>query len=177
MKFLILFAIFGIHSTTAQSISCIYQGVATAYSCTLIINNPNGFDNFTDITGNHLLGLDDIHVQSVTADFGISSNFPRIICDKFVNARFIRVQNIHIQEIGENSFFNCQVLNTLNLINNEIKSIHPNAFVRNSVMDTLTLSSNQLSLNDSTIFNSNLLLTSVNLDNNPLGDLPLEIFR
>lgn len=176
MKFLILLAIF-IESITAQSIFCIYSGTQSSYTCNLVLNNPEGYDNFTEIVGIHLSNLEDLHVQIVTIASGISPNFPRIICDKFRNTRFINFQNVHLEEIGLNSFYNCQVLSVLNLGNNAINRINKYAFVRNTELTTLTLSKNQINSIDSSFFSRMSTLTNLNLDNNPLGDMPVDVFR
>lgn len=180
MKFLILLIIFGINLIAAQSppsIYCLYSGGISTYSCQLLIQNSDGFNGFTEINGTHFTGMTDSNVLSITEAFGISTNFPSIICQSFRNLRFISVQNIQIYEIGESSLYNCQNLLVINFARNNIHLIDPNSFTRNLALDQIILSNNFLTINNETLFNGQTQLTTLNLDNNPLRDLPENIFR
>ena len=68
---LVLFATF--RSALSQSISCVYDlrqfGGRNGYACTLAIENPEGWNNFTQIEGQHFPGLNNVFVTAVIARY------------------------------------------------------------------------------------------------------------
>jgi len=72
------------------------------YTCSLMIFNPNGLDNFTKIEGTHLSGYSDGHVTHITRGKIISSPIlPSIICEKFKNIQKIVFTPSEIEKITE----------------------------------------------------------------------------
>jgi len=90
MKLILKMCLFFGTFCTAQSspsIECSYYawqlGNSTIYECALAISNPNGFDNFTRILGDHVPGFNDLNVTEVPFANGLSTNIPQIICRQF----------------------------------------------------------------------------------------------
>jgi Leucine-rich repeat (LRR) protein len=129
-----------------ELISCEYFLSAGTYGCMLRINNPNGFDNFTRIPGNHLAGFGDENVVEVFSISGTTSNIPTVVCGQFNNLRILTLENLNIQTINEFSFGNCRNLMTLSLMQNQISTIPNNTFTPLSNLQNLNMGMNRLEI-------------------------------
>lgn len=203
--FTFLIAIIQVTSVHNQTIGCNYTIDASKYTCKLIINNPNGLNNFQFIDGIHLAGYTMYHVERlVKGDPSISKNFPSIICEKMRNINFIDVNNMKIERIDEYSFKGCKNLVKLYLQENKISvgGIHEKAFNENLKLELIYLQNNQLkfynlpgnvfkplrnlgrlalSFNMISILNPQWFLTLENLkylhiDDNQLAEIPENTF-
>lgn len=134
MKILI-FLVFCASRVIAQDISCTYEvgfNGTTSYACLMTINNPNGFDSFTEISGEHVSGWTDTSVSDVIITSGVTPIIPQVICQKFPQLSRFNAANfpVGIQMLSETSFSGCASLQSVRL-HGEITSIHPSVFVNN----------------------------------------------
>lgn len=160
-----------------SSLSCGYVDNDGVYSCNLDINNPNGFDNFTEIMGEHEPGYLDEEVAIVSAVLGSkSTNVPSIICERFVNVKTIELNSIGVTKIGENSFKECNKVEKISLKRNSITEINELAFNKNLELNNLALDTNQLTSLPGNVFDKQIKMRYLYLKGNKILDLPDEIF-
>jgi Leucine-rich repeat (LRR) protein len=173
---IILFVSF--QSTLAQgSLYCEYALQSGVYSCKLLIDNPNGFDNFTGISGRHVIPNSFRDVTEISASTGSNSiNIPSIICEKFVNVKEVTLSYVGIGIIGENSFKGCTKILKISLNGNEIAEVNQLAFSENLHLESLTLESNWLTTLPEELFINQLKLDSLFVSNNQISDMPNKIF-
>ncbi|KAL7051775.1 hypothetical protein ACKWTF_004615 [Chironomus riparius] len=174
---IVLLAIFG--SSYSQSISCDYELRGENYVCYLHVDNPNGFDNFTRIEGNHLPGFTD---NSVTAIIKIilnstTRNVPQILCSQFPNTNIIDLTSLNIKEVGENSFRGCRSLNWLRLYGNSISELPENLLTLNNRLDYLDIERNSLETLPENFLENQLEIDIIHMGLNPLKNLPAGLFR
>lgn len=124
----ILFLACAIKLIYSQSIDCVYSGTTT-YGCDLVLNNPQGFDNFTTIGGTHLPGKNDSDVVEIYSYNGTTRNFPSIICEKFPNLVQISVTGVGIRNVSERSFAGCTKATYIGLDSNSLTSVPVNLLV------------------------------------------------
>ena len=177
IKLLVLIVLINFRSSFGQSLSCTYSGSSSTYSCSLSIQNPNGFNNFTSIGGTHLTGMTDNDVKYITRSSGSTTNFPSIICDTFQSLLEISFGSYGIQMIDENAFKSCKKVKSLSLSSNRISKIDENAFVENTELDYLTFNVNQLSEVPENLFKNQYKLNELRLCTVPLPDMPKNIFN
>jgi len=166
-------------NTLAQgTLSCEYVPRSGVYFCDLSIENPNGFDNFTEISGSHVASYLDRNVAEISAVTGSNStNIPSIICETFINIKIVMFANIGIETIGENSFKKCTKIEKISLNDNNIKEVNALAFNENLELDSLILESNQLTTLLEALFTNNLKLKFLNVGKNIISDMPNRIFE
>jgi hypothetical protein len=116
----------GLTLTLGQSIDCIYTD---NYQCLIILNNPQGFDNFTSIGGAHLQNRTNADVTVVSSYTGTSLNVPSIICEQFPNLIEITLTGRGITTLTERSFAECKVIKRIHLWNNKINTPPVNLLV------------------------------------------------
>ncbi|CAG9798446.1 unnamed protein product [Chironomus riparius] len=175
IKFFLSIVLINFRSNFGQSLNCTYSG-STAYTCSLTIQNPNGFNNFTSIGGTHLTGKTDNDVQYISSS-GSTTNVPSIICDTFPNLLKIEFGSNGIQIIDEKAFKNCTKLKNLWLQSNRISKIDENAFVENVDLLFITFNVNQITEVAENLFINQHKLTELRLCSIPLSDLPKNIFN
>lgn len=149
----------------------------TGYTCNLFLKNPNGFDDFTAVDGNHLIGRSNADVVAISSGSVSSTNFPSVISRQFVNLRQISMTNGGFTRLDANSFSSSRNLQIINFSNNTISQIDENAFRQNSQLTSLILESNQLNILSNNLFDSLINLRTLNLGNNKLKTLPAGIFN
>lgn len=113
-------------------VNCDYIFESSDNTCKMSINNPNGLNNFTEISGTHLTGYtnaDVIFIYTVTDIGCTSSNIPRIILNTFPNVERVYVTNCGVTGIDDETFAGCSQITWLELGLNNIKSISANAFI------------------------------------------------
>ncbi|XP_070492484.1 protein artichoke-like [Chironomus tepperi] len=176
--FIVLIAFIG--SALSQSLSCNYAlRQNSQYMCNLQINNPNGFDNFTQIEGFHYPGMNNVFVTAIVrnATGSISRNVPRVICSQFPHATFIDLSYLEIEDVDENAFRGCKNLDWLRLYNNRIARLPDNVFMYNRHLTYIDLERNLLTTLPENTFANQLALEALDLNNNPIANLPTGIFR
>lgn len=174
MKFLLVL-IFFTSKTFGQEIFCDYAIVNSRYACNLTINNPTGFDGFTNIPGVHLDGRTNGDVTLITL-FGNSINFPQVICQQFPALAEIQTpwEFSAIQLISENSFRLCANLEVALL---RAVSIHQHALVNNLRLHTFYMSHNQQVTFPSELLSSNPALLEFVCEFCSFEDLPANFFE
>jgi Leucine-rich repeat (LRR) protein len=140
---LLIFSTSGAEKFSEISISCTYS-VSVPYTCDLTINNPDGFDNFTQISGNHVGNRQDSDVSSIYGYNQNTVNVPVILCQQFVNVREIYLQLSNIRVITERSVENCGNLQILQILQNHLQTIPDNIFVNNPNLHTVSLYANEI---------------------------------
>jgi len=163
--------------TVAQTISCRYVNYGSVYGCELTISNPNNFNSFTQITGNHLSGYSNARVGHLARVGGITSNTPRIICDTFPNLVQVDLHNTGMLEVDDNAFRGCSLITQLDLWENRISSISVNAFATLRNVQFLNLEKNALSTLPANVFANQQNLQMLYLSQNLFADFPVGIFR
>ncbi|KAL7043462.1 hypothetical protein ACKWTF_001520 [Chironomus riparius] len=151
---LLLLITTSLHASFGQNLFCYYRIINPfAYVCDLLIQNPNGYNNFTEIRGTHLPVRWNEDVTTILrATSSISINAPSIICNTFINARDLDLFGIGIERINEDSFRNCRNLRQLELGGNKIVEIEERSFSNNPLLDNLSLQGNRLTTLPANIF-------------------------
>ena len=171
MKWIFLVLILTVFSQgiSAQNATCKFENLNSVYTCTLTINNLEGFNNFTTIYGQHLAGKTNFDVREVVSNGNVKTTvIPSIICESFRFTDEIAIFNSIIEEIGANSFRGCGVLTNVNLRNNRITKLAPNAFESNRFLKYLYLNENYLEDLPLGLFRSLVSLEYLHMSNNYL---------
>jgi hypothetical protein len=92
------------------------------YTCVLFIFNPDGLDNFKEITGDHLPNRGNDDVEIVYAAFGTSPNIPQIICNQFSNITEMEFVFMRTVTVEGDPFAGCNQLKNLLLPGNRYDS-------------------------------------------------------
>ncbi|XP_037025220.1 toll-like receptor 3 isoform X5 [Bradysia coprophila] len=159
------------------SLSCRYHSFNQIYQCELSINNPNGFDNFTEIGGIHLEGFTDADVDWIYRSSGTTRNIPQIICATFPNIDTLEIYGAQLTEINDNALSGCSQITRLYLSTNSINSISENAFANLRAVEFIDLGDNSLTELPENVFENQRNLTGLSLNQNSFNDLPTDIFR
>lgn len=158
---------------------CNYRNdINSAYTCDLTIKNPNGWNNFSEISGAHMIGQnndDTLHIYRFAGSN--TPNVPSIICKTFQYATLINLQQTEMKFIDKDSFKGCSKVSTLNLKDNKITKIDESSFVTNFELEILFLQNNQLTTLPENIFMNQQNLISLHLYGNEINDLPENIFN
>lgn len=141
-RFFIIISLLSATFAQEPFLSCDFSRIGILYRCNLIIHNPNGWNNFTDIGGIHQEGFTNDDVLIVMDVNGVSTNVPQIVCDTFPNLILFEWINTVTSEIDDSSFNKCSQLRDLRLRWNRISSITSNAFVNLRNIRDIDLSSN-----------------------------------
>lgn len=159
------------------TISCRYYDSFESYGCDLVIDNPGGFNDFTEISGIHLEGFTNDDVDVIYLMSGVSTNVPSIICETFPNLVSVNYFSMGLTEIDDSAFSGCSAITSINLSLNRIASISANAFVSLSDIRFLYLDSNALTTLPENVFASQQSLSTLDLNFNNFVNLPAGIFR
>ena len=171
LKFFLSIFILSINSQVIflqnEELKCRYFEDNNDYICELTIFNPNGFNNFTDISGDHLEGKTDYNVDVIHLSRSITINIPSIICEKFKNIQHAIFESSGIEKIDDYSFNQCKNLPDLSIMYTMVKKIDKNAFSENSGLERLNLNANELStLPDNVFLKLGKKLNHLNLGKN-----------
>jgi hypothetical protein len=151
--------------------------VGFPYTCTLSISNPNGFDNFTSITGTHAAGKTDADVARVINAYGNTLNIPEVICRQFPNLLELQFANSSITTLTADAFANCENLQQAIVIRNPINSIPVDTFNGAPNLEVIHLFENSIVDLPSGIFDNLNSLRSLYLSGNADIQLQLDIFQ
>lgn len=181
LQVLVIFVLF-VRSSSAQDIECIYKDSLNAgtwyYTCELVIQNPNGFNNFTTIIGTHLPNRTDADVLRVHTHYQSKSTiFPQILCSQFKNLVQVHMNVLRLERINEESFRNCFNLQQLLLPYNYIENIHEQAFSRNTKLKVLNLNSNFITSLPDELFDNLVNLEELDISYNTLEIIPDGLFK
>lgn len=179
MKYLLVISsILTVAVAQQASLSCTYFLVGATYACDLNINNPNGFNNFTEIGGIHFDGYTDADTELLyRGGSSASTNVPSIICETFPNLIRMQLYNIGLIEIDDSAFARCTRLNELGLSSNRIESISDSAFVNLLDIINLNLNDNALATLPENVFASQQSLATLDISFNGFEDIPVGLFR
>lgn len=144
--------------------------------CNLIIQNPNGLNNFTEIDGTHLSGKGNNDVRTIESYSERTINIPSIICETFQYAIRIVLYKVEIQTIDEYSFKNCAKLSYLDLTENKITTIEEKSFINNIELESFYFWGNLLTTLPENVFEKQQKLKILWLTANKISDLPKNIF-
>ena len=178
---LILTIIINIQSclTNEKRISCNYQKIQLdisllSYQCQLTIKNPNGSDDFQDISGTHWEGYSDEDVLAVYANDVESENIPKKVCEKFKNIQKIEFINRNTFQSGSETLKNCKNLSSMSISLNYMNKINENVFSGVENLKVLKIK-NQMNLPKITsVFNKKLV--DLSLNENVIFNLPEKLF-
>lgn len=178
MEFKLLLIFLSLFSSSlAQSISCEYWTYDPAYICEMNIDNPNGYDAFTSISGTHVSGKTNADVTQLSVAGITSTNFPRIICNTFPNLLTIHFPYVGVTSISDFSFAGCSRLDFLDLYGNSISQISSSAFVNNRQLYHLSLANNALTNVPANLLANQATLVELELNRNSLTDIPSTFFN
>ncbi|XP_070492489.1 leucine-rich repeat-containing protein 15-like [Chironomus tepperi] len=178
---LVLFAFIG--SCVSQRVRCDYDLMTLNdrqhYTCFMSIDNPNGWNNFTQVEGFHYPGMNNVFVTAIIRNTTGSStiNIPDVICQQFPHVTYIDYSYLELQGIGENVFRGCRNLDWLRLYNNRIPQLPENVFFYNRHLRYIDLEGNALTTLPENTFVNQLALETLDLSNNPLTNFPNGVFR
>ncbi|CAG9798450.1 unnamed protein product [Chironomus riparius] len=161
-----------------EGLSCRYFEDISGYNCELIIQNPNGLNNFTEISGDHIDGKSDSDVKVVNVHRSITTNIPAIICEKFNNIQRASFESSGIERIDDYSFAHCKNLTKLSIMYTMVKRIDRNAFKENLILESLIIDDAELSTMPNNIFsNASRKLKFLSLQKNSFKILKAEWFQ
>ncbi|KAJ6641489.1 Carboxypeptidase N subunit 2 [Pseudolycoriella hygida] len=179
MKFFLLISVL-LPLAVAQGppgLTCTYFFAFDTYRCELSINNPNGWNNFTEIGGIHLEGFSHADVTYVYRVAGFSPIIPSIVCNTFPNIARMMFYNTFLSTIDDTSFDGCSRITELDLVLNQISSITPNAFANLPDLRLVYLESNFFTTLPENLFANQQAVTMLDLNFNPLSDIPAGLFQ
>lgn len=173
VKISLIFLLLGTTQSQSAWINCQYLNYEFyGYTCLLSIDNPDGLNTFTDITGDHLFGLSDVDVLYVTTSIANTFNFPSIVCEKFTSLKWMYFASAGLDRLDDYSFRNCQNLIELGFYKNNLTQIHENSFAFNLQLDRLSISDSRLNWLPENVFNSLKNLKELTLVRTDIEDLP-----
>ncbi|KAL7043479.1 hypothetical protein ACKWTF_001533 [Chironomus riparius] len=149
--------------------------VPTACNGNLTIFNPNGLNNFTEITGP--TRQDDLLTELYSVSGSYSVNVPQLICETFKKLSKIGLAQMSLERIDDYSFRSCKELTFIFLWGNNISYIDENAFSENPKLIQLALYENKLKTLPENLFLNQQKLESLSLENNPFTDIPKYLFK
>lgn len=165
-------------SDIIAQLSCNYSFTGLGYTCELVINNPNGLNNFGSIGGTHLPGYTEMSVEMIkVAPGSISTNFPSVICLKFKNIKQMTLWTLGITRIDDYSFIGCTKLTKLQLLDNPIISVHEKAFNKNLDLLYIDLFKTNLTTLPEYVFQYQQQLEFLMIGFSNIEDLPANIFK
>lgn len=179
MNLRIFLLIFCFQKVTSQTARCEYS-IDKDYVCKLTLNNPLGFDNLTEIGGQHLINKtdDDVIVVTTFETNSHSPNIPEIICDKFKNLEIVILLKMKLEKIDESFPQKCAKVNrSLSFSRNKLKNLPENLFAGQTKLKQLRLYDNQIEFLSDGILDFLIGLEFLSLNNNKMTDLPAGIFR
>lgn len=177
-KLLLIFLLSIVTIASSQSLSCNFISTNGIYTCYLTIDNPNGDEGFSGITGLHMDGRTNNDVRQVRFA-GISPIIPRIICDsfQFVTALLI-TEHVGIQRLTENALSSCLRLSQFLIWYNPVTEIHPNFFRNNINLSIVELTHFQVTTIPEELFSTITRLFWITIsDTESLSDLPVNLFK
>lgn len=179
---LLFFIIISISSVAVAQqssfIFCDFDFINAGYGCRLQIENPNNWNNFTEINGIHRDGFTNSNVTAVYCHRcqGQSTIIPSIICDTFPNLSIFEYALTKVTEIDDNSLRNCSRLTELVLRTNMISSITSNAFINLRNVNNIVLTENLITNLPENVFSNQQSLTTLRLRSNVLeDDIPISL--
>ncbi|KAG4075501.1 hypothetical protein HA402_003326 [Bradysia odoriphaga] len=182
--FLIICSLLTVVVAQNPTITCNYflylDDDVDTYSCDLSINNPTGFNDFTQIGGIHLEGFTNADVRIVGQPLGGRSRtsvVPHIICATFPNVVRIALIDFQLARVDDDSFNGCNQATELSLSSNAITSISANAFANLPDLTYINLDQNLLTSLPENVFASQRNLTYLSLSTNLFEDFSASLFR
>lgn len=122
------------------------------------------------IEGEHLNGLGDEDVLTVTMTSSNVSHLPKEVFEKFVNLTHLFVRQSRMESI-EGAFVLCDKLETATFAQNNLKQIESRAFEKCSSLTFLDFSDNQISIIPVDAFEGLSNLETLTLSNNPITNI------
>jgi Leucine-rich repeat (LRR) protein len=178
MEKVVFFLILTLFSVTVNcaGLSCVYHFHSdNGYTCDLNINNPNGFDNFTQITGTHQNSETDLTVDAIKITEGNSAIAPKIICEKFKNLKQIYYSDPAFERITSSSFSACTKVDYIWL--KYVSVIEANAFDNMKELTRISIAHSKITTLPSGLFDNAPKLYRVYISyNSMLTSLPSAIF-
>lgn len=169
--------IYKVAPQTPLTPSCRYFISMGEYVCSLTINNPNNFNNFTHIAGTHLAGRTNINVTRIEhADNAVMSNIPSIICSQFPNLKLFIFGGSGISNFDENAFRSCQFMENIWIDSNRLTDIIEDSFVENFELQVLGFFGNNITELPENLFRNNKKLRVLNIGTNPFTTFPPKLF-
>lgn len=144
-------------------------------SANLTIQNPNGLNNFMEITGP--ARQNDVFNEVFTVNGSHSINVPQIICETFKNIYRIGLSQIGLERVDDYAFRSCKGLIYIFLWGNNISYIHENAFAENPKLYYLALQGNNLKTLPENLFLNQQELWWLSVEGNPFIDIPKYVFK
>ena len=135
------------------------------YTCTLMTHNPNGINDFSEVFGQHLTGQGNSDVTQVSAFFSNTRIIPTILCQQFSNLRIIAIRNSNLEDLSEESFTHCALLEVLSLHDNWIETIADFTFRNAPNLRQIDIGANRIETLSSNIF-TGTRLSFLDLDMN-----------
>lgn len=130
--------------TAYSGIECIYDLTSTGYRCNALINNPTGID-FSSITGQHLPGRTDAHVQIVNILSQNTRNFPGIFCRQFGNVQEISIVQSNLEIVESSAFADCRAMERVIINENSVTSLPSNLFANSPRLHHVSFLFNHIS--------------------------------
>lgn len=179
-KFLLIIFLLNLGLASTQ-LSCRYVIDEDGYYiCYLTLENSDGLDNFSSISGYHIDGRTDSDVISVHFEVGNSPIIPQIICQQFPEIVYIiiREDNFGLQRLTELSFASCVNLFWVEIRNNYITEVTPGTLINNVDLYGFVLIGSRITTLPEDLFANTPNIEYLDVSLAPtLTDLPVNIFK
>ncbi|XP_070489969.1 uncharacterized protein [Chironomus tepperi] len=148
-----------------------------SYICNITFTIYGGYENPSEIRGNHQSSRTDTDVKIIQAHDPVRLNaITSVFCDTFQNIEAMEIVNTETEVIDENAFQNCAALKTLFVRVNKIQKLPENLLTIYSKLTNLWLNFNQLTTLPEKLLNTQSELKGLYLGNNQLYFLPNLVF-
>jgi Leucine-rich repeat (LRR) protein len=130
--------------SSSQIWNCNSTEVNSVYIC--ILSNIKLLDHETNVSinGNHKKWYEDTNISRLQFISSTVYYLPPIVCQKFTNLEILDLDNIQLQEVLSQTFFNCTRMRTLLLTRNELAEIGYGIFDRMLNLVEINLAGNKL---------------------------------
>lgn len=172
--------------TLANKVTCEYEDSEififstklSDYSCALSIEFEN-YENITQIDGEHEEQEKtdgDVKIFQIFTHSKIQA-LSSVFCDKFNNLEAMKLENVELKKIDEDSLEKCENLKLFHLNGNEILEIPADLLRKNPNLVEIVISSNQIQSLSQNTFEMQQNLQKLSLHTNKIESLPSGIFR
>lgn len=143
----------------------------------MALNNPDGFDNFTNVQGTHIGTYSDENVWTVLIFLGKSPIIPSVICQQFKFLNHIAVLGRGLEKLTEKALADCYFLESLG-IEDSVVEFHPNSLENNPFLGSIWISSTNIQTLPEALLQKNSMLNWISIfGNKHLRELPANFFK
>ncbi|KAL7011347.1 hypothetical protein ACKWTF_014232 [Chironomus riparius] len=148
------------------------------YLCEIELEKSKEFERILEIDGNHKDNRtnNDVKFLKITSEDSNLKEFSSIFCETFEKLEGLKIENLGISSIDDDSLQICQNLKLLSLRKNGIRNFPENFLSENSELADFEFSFNKISTIPEDAFEMLENLLKLDLENNKIDELPDKVF-